>query len=92
MDKKIRKKLEDFIKDERGNISKDKVLKTGIGIAAALASFGAVSEVNAQHTNTHNNVSHGSAVAPSEECVDQDIGSATTRSHASSHSSSHSSY
>jgi len=34
--KTFKKKLENFIKDESGNISKDKVLKIGLGTISAL--------------------------------------------------------
>ena len=44
------KKLEDFIKDESGNISRDKVLKIGLGTISALGILSAFSsEVAARH-------------------------------------------
>ena len=56
--KVFKKKLEDFIKDESGNISRDKVLKIGLGTIAALGVMAAfTSDIEAAHTNhtSHNN-------------------------------------
>ena len=57
--KKIfKKKLEDFIKDESGNVSRDKVLKIGLGTIAALGIMAAfTSEIGSAHTNhtSHSN-------------------------------------
>ena len=56
--KVFKKKLEDFIKDESGNISRDKVLKIGLGTIAALGIMASVtSDIASSHTNhtSHNN-------------------------------------
>ncbi|MCK5344321.1 MAG: hypothetical protein KAR20_12995 [Candidatus Heimdallarchaeota archaeon] len=56
--KVFKKKLEDFIKDESGNISRDKVLKIGLGTIAALGIMAAMtSDMASAHTNhtSHNN-------------------------------------
>ncbi len=44
--KEFKKKLEDLIKDESGNISKDKVIKIGLGTVSALGILSAVSHTN----------------------------------------------
>ena len=55
---KIKKRLEYFIKDESGYISKDKILKIGLGTVSALGILGAFSNLataaHASHPN-HNN-------------------------------------
>jgi hypothetical protein len=57
--KVLKKKLEDFIKDETGYISKEKILKIGLGTISALGIMSAFSSnliaghgSHAQHTNT----------------------------------------
>jgi hypothetical protein len=50
--REIKKRLEDFIKDETGYISKDKILKIGVGTIAALSIMSAFSSSVAQ-MNTH---------------------------------------
>lgn len=50
--KELKKKLEDFIKDESGSISRDKVLKIGLGTISALGIMSAFSsEAAAGHTS-----------------------------------------
>lgn len=50
--KVFKKKLEDFIKDESGNISQDKVLKVGLGTIAALGIMSSFSSAWAIHTSS----------------------------------------
>lgn len=49
--KVFKKKLEDFIKDESGNISRDKVLKIGLGTISALGILSSFSTAEASHSN-----------------------------------------
>lgn len=50
--KVFKKKLVDFIKDESGNMSRDKVLKIGLGTISALGMLSAFSsEAVAGHTS-----------------------------------------
>ena len=50
--KVFKKKLVDFIKDESGNMSRDKVLKIGLGTISALGMLSAFSsEAMAGHTS-----------------------------------------
>lgn len=69
--KKIFKKnLENFIKDESGNISKDKVLKIGLGTISALGIISSFTSAEAAHSSVSaadpasnhdcNHASHGS--------------------------------
>jgi len=53
--KKIKKKLEDFIRDESGYISKDKILKIGLGTISALGILGAFSSLEAASHTSHPN-------------------------------------
>jgi len=60
--RELKKKLDNFLKDESGNASKDKVLKIGLGTISALgimASF--ASNIDAQ---THTNNPHANNVVP----------------------------
>ena len=55
--KKFKKKLENFVKDESGEISKDKVLKIGLGTISALGIMsGFASDTSAGHTNQTSHV------------------------------------
>lgn len=53
----LKKSIKDFIKDEEGFISKDKILKIGLGTISALGIIGSLSNSFAGHTNhaSHNN-------------------------------------
>lgn len=56
--RELKKKLENFLKDESGNASKDKVLKIGLGTISALgimASFSANLDAQTHTNNPHNN-------------------------------------
>jgi len=53
MKKKIKQHLHDFMKDESGKISKDKIMKVGLGTIAALGVMGSfVENANAGHTSS----------------------------------------
>lgn len=53
MKKKLKKKLNDFMKDESGAMSKENILKVGIGTLSALGMLSsATSNTWAGHTNT----------------------------------------
>lgn len=63
--KVFKKKLEDFIKDESGNISRDKVLTLGLGTVAALGIMAAfASDVQAQYHTNHTSHSNSYPVPP----------------------------
>jgi len=55
--REFKKKLQDFIKDESGSISREAVLKIGLGTVSALGIMSSfVSDAYAGHTNgTHTN-------------------------------------
>jgi len=53
MKKKIKQQLQDFMKDESGKISKDKIMKVGLGTIAALGIMGAFTpDASAVHTSS----------------------------------------
>ena len=55
---KIAKKVQDFVKDESGVISKEKILKTGALLGAAVTMVNVVGGTHEmQHGNQHNIVS-----------------------------------
>lgn len=55
--KVLKKKLEDFLKDESGETSKDKVLKIGLGTISALGIMAAFSsDVSVAHSNVNTTV------------------------------------
>lgn len=54
--KDFKKKLEDFVKDETGSISKDKVVKIGLGTISALGIMSSFSAGAAHHTSHANSV------------------------------------
>jgi hypothetical protein len=85
--RKIEKTLHEFIKDESGFVSKEKILKIGLGTISALGILSAFSaNVIAQHTNHSSHANNlGIANVFSASCVMVD--------HSSHYShSSHSSY
>lgn len=50
--KKIfKKKLEDFLKDESGNISRDKIVKIGLGTISALGMMSAFSSADTHYSH-----------------------------------------
>lgn len=49
--KEIKKKLYDFIKDEEGLVSKENILKIGLGTISALGILSSFSNAYAGHTN-----------------------------------------
>lgn len=60
--RKIKKQLQEFIKDESGFVSRDKILKIGLGTITALGILSSFSaNLIAAHTNhnSHNNVLNG---------------------------------
>ena len=64
MKKKLKKKLSDFTKDESGNMSKENILKVGIGTLSALGMLSsATSNTWAGHTNTSAHI-NSATVAP----------------------------
>ena len=74
---KIERNIKDFVKDESGAVTKDKILKAGI--ALGIASFALVGSAAADHTSHTNSLS---------ATVDETSGSATgTHSHHGQHSS-----
>jgi hypothetical protein len=84
--RKIEKTLHEFIKDESGFVSKEKILKIGLGTISALGILSAFSaNVIAQHTNHSSHANNLGIVTVSASCVRVD--------HSSHYShSSHSSY
>ena len=55
--RKIKKSLHEFIKDESGFVSKDKILKIGLGTISALGILSSFSaNLIAAHSNHHNHV------------------------------------
>lgn len=48
---KIKKDLKNFMKDENGIMSKENILKIGIGTIAALSMFSGVAKAQVVHTN-----------------------------------------
>jgi len=84
--RKIEKTLHEFIKDESGFVSKEKILKIGLGTISALGILSAFSaNVIAQHTNHSSHANNLGIVTVSARCVRVD--------HSSHYShSSHSSY
>ena len=66
MKKVMEKKLRDFIKDEEGKISRDKILKVGLGTVSAMSILGAyTSSATAQNVHT----SQGAMTANPETCA-----------------------
>ena len=64
MKKKLKKNLNDFMKDESGNMSKENILKIGIGTLSALGMLSsATSNSWAGHTNTSAHI-NSATVAP----------------------------
>jgi len=86
--KKFKKKLVDFVKDESGNISKEKVLKIGLGTVSALGIMaGFASDSVAGHSSSS---SHSNAGAPppvpstgGTQCVFSHANHASHASHSS---------
>jgi len=67
MKKKIKQQLQDFMKDESGKISKDKIMKVGLGTIAALGILDSVtSNVFADHQD---HLSSPSVEDPVEGCA-----------------------
>lgn len=67
--KLIKKKLEDFIKDESGHITKENILKFGLGTVGALTILGSFSSnVMAGHSqhSQHANTVGGAPLNPSD--------------------------
>lgn len=64
--KEFKKKLEDFVKDETGSISRDTVLKIGLGTVSALGIMSSfVADSYAAHSNsTHTNCPANSGGQP----------------------------
>lgn len=65
--KTFKKKLENFIKDESGNITKDKILKIGLGTISALGIMSSFNSAEAGHSSNaiadpipNHNCTHGS--------------------------------
>jgi hypothetical protein len=83
--RKMEKTLHEFIRDESGFITKEKILKIGLGTISALGILSAFSaNVIAQHTN-HSSHANTLGIVPAGACVRVD--------HTSHYShSSHSSY
>jgi len=54
--KEFKKKLEDFVKDETGSITKDKIIKIGLGTISALGIMSSFSAGAAYHTSHENSV------------------------------------
>ena len=57
--KRVRKNLKDLMKDESGNVSRENILKMGIGavgMLGAFSAFGAVSCPPHTHTDVNNTV------------------------------------
>lgn len=68
--KVFKKKLEDFIKDESGNISRENVLKIGLGTITALgiaASFW--SEAGAGHSSNSQDTDPKDGLTPTANCI-----------------------
>jgi len=64
MKKKLKKNLNDFMKDESGNMSKENILKVGIGTLSVLGMLSsATSNSWAGHTNTSAHI-NSATVAP----------------------------
>jgi len=60
--KKLKKSIKHFIKDENGFVSKENMLKIGLGTISALGIISALSNSFAAHSNTHaNHTSHSSS-------------------------------
>ena len=75
----IKKNLADFVKDETGEISKDKILKVGLATISALGILSSfASNAMAQHTSY---TGGAVATAPTETCAQ------AHRSHVSAHNS-----
>lgn len=66
--REIKKRLEDFIKDETGYISKDKILKIGVGTISVLGIMSAFSSnavaVHTSHAAHSNTATIGGTTAP----------------------------
>ena len=81
----IRKKLEDFVKDENGFASKEKILKIGLGTISTLAIMGNLSTAHAQlHTSTAPHTNGATIGVKTAPCPD--VAHSNHASHAS-HSS-----
>lgn len=65
--KVFKKKLEDFIKDESGNISRDKVLKIGLGTIAALGIMAAFTSDGGNAAIYTSHTSHTNSIGTSPE-------------------------
>lgn len=50
--KRIKRKIESFVKDETGKIAKDKILKVGAGVISALGTMSYLTDVSAQAFHT----------------------------------------
>jgi len=83
MNKRMKRKLEDFMKDETGKVSKKNIMKIGVGTISAIGLMSSMSALNAHALVTHSN-------APSPDSVTTVCGDGTHANHASH--SSHSSY
>lgn len=55
VNKKIKKEMHDFLKDESGTVSKETVLKIGIGSAAVLGVLGMTHTADAGYSH-HNSI------------------------------------
>ncbi|MFA5038970.1 MAG: hypothetical protein WC732_04755 [Candidatus Omnitrophota bacterium] len=68
--RKIKKTLHDFIKDESGFVSKDKILKIGLGTVSALGILSSFSaNLIAGHTNHSSHANSLGVLAATYPCV-----------------------
>lgn len=67
--KRLKKRLEDFIKDESGFISKDKIMKIGLGTVSVLGIMGAFSSNLIAGHSSHDVHNNALSVTPDGNCA-----------------------
>ncbi len=67
--KEFKKKLENLVKDETGSISKDKVIKIGLGTISALGMLSSFSSAGAGDVTPGSHSNHNNAIGDLATCV-----------------------